>query len=145
MKTIIFSAVPLQGVIEIPLLTECKCKIGLASISLPNINRTKQSEIYHEIDISCDQVDSTYLNPKRRLRKICTEKNEKLYNNFEFKNILYFELDFADHKLTFRIKDQNGTIWISKYFERKYNPQNVTLCLQLQPMDDQNDHWIKYI
>ena len=145
MKTIIFSAIPEEGIIEIPLLTECKCKIGSASISLPNINRTKHSDVYQEIEISCDQVDSTFLNPKRLLRKICTEKNAKFYNHFEFENIYHFELDSADHKLTFRIRDQNGPIWIPKYFERKSNPQNVTLCLQLQPIDDQNDRWIKYI
>ena len=145
MKTIIYSTIPEQGVIEIPLLTECKCKIGLASISLPNVNRTKQFDVFQDIEISCDQVDSTFLNPKRLLRKISTEKTEKFYSNFEFKNIFYFELDSADHKLTFRIKDQHGPISIPKYFERKANPQNVTLCLQLQPIDDQDDRWIKYI
>ena len=145
MKTIIYSSIPHNCVIELPLLTECKCKISLASISLPNVNRTKQSDVFQEIEISCDQVDSTFLNPKRLLRKICTEKNKKFYNHYEFVNIFYFELDSADHKLTFRIKDQHGPISISEYFERKANPRNVTLSLQLQPIDDQNDRWIKYI
>ena len=145
MKTIIYSTIPEQGVIEIPLLTECKCKIGLASISLPNVNRTKQSDVFQEIEISCDQVDSTFLNPNRLLRKICTEKNKIFYNHYEFVNTFYFELDSADHKLTFRIKDQHGPISISEYVEIKANPRNVTLCFQLQPIDDQNDRWIKYI
>ena len=34
MKTIIYSAIPNNGVIKIPLLTECTCEIGLVSLSL---------------------------------------------------------------------------------------------------------------
>ena len=145
MKTIIFSAIPENGIIEIPLLTECKCKIGLVSLSIPNINRSKYNTKFQEIDILCDQVDSTYLNPKRLLRRICTEKNEQFYNHFEFKSIVYFNLDSADRKLTIRIKDQFGPIWIPQYHSKEANAQHVTIVLNLQPIGDQNDRWIKYI
>lgn len=145
MKSIIYSATHVNGVIDIPLLTECKCKIGLVSISIPNMNRIRQSDDFQDIEISCDQVDSTYLNPKRLLRKICTQKNEHLYNTFEFNNILFFDLDSADHKLTFRIRDQHGPISIPDYIHKKVNPRKITICLQLQPIDDQIHKWIKYI
>ena len=35
MKSIKYSAVPINGVIEIPIVKECKCSIGLVSIILP--------------------------------------------------------------------------------------------------------------
>ena len=145
MKTIIYSAIPNNGVIKIPLLTECTCEIGLVSLSLPNINRSTYSDVYQEIDVLCDQVDSTYLNSKRLLRKICTEKTNKYFNNFEFKNILYFNLDSSDRKLTIRINDQFGPIQIPQNVLREANPKSVTLVLHLRPITDQNDRWIKYI
>ena len=40
MKSIIYTATPLNGVIEIPLFSECKCDIGLVSICIQNINHS---------------------------------------------------------------------------------------------------------
>ena len=107
--------------------------------------RKNKTDYFQDIEIACDQVDSTYLNPKRLLRKICTEKSDHLYKTFEFTSLLFYKLDSDDHKLTIRIKDQYGPIRIPDHVSRKKNSKNVTICLQLQPIENEGDRWIKYI
>ena len=58
--------------------------------------------------------------------------------------ILFFPLDSMDTKLTIRINDQYGPIYLAKTTAGRLNPQKITICLQLRPQDG-DDHWIKYI
>jgi hypothetical protein len=62
MKNIIYSATPIDGVINIPLKNACICDIGLVSITFPYTGRNKVDQCYRDLEISCDQVDSTVLN-----------------------------------------------------------------------------------
>ena len=145
MNPIIITTKPVNGVIEIPLGNICKCQIGLVSIELPNIERDEVDDNYHEINISCDQIDSNMSNRKRLLRRICMEKHRNLYTSIEFKTILYFPVDSADKKLTIRIKDEYGPVVIRDRVSRKSNPQTVTLTLNVIPKDGAGEQWIRYI
>ena len=121
MKNIIHSATPVDGVINIPLQTSCICDIGLVSITLSYTSRNKVDQFYRDLEISCDQVDST-----------------------EFETILFFPIDSTDKKLTIRISDQYGPLYLAKTTAGRQNPQKVTICLQLRPQDGDR-HWKKYI
>ena len=142
MESIIYSAVPINGVIEIPMLKECKCSIGLVSITLPYTGRDKVEQFYRDLEITCDQVDSTFLNPKRLLRKICTpyqfskNKRSHVYTTHEFETILFFPIDSMERKLTIQINDQDGPITLAS--SGRLNPQKVTICLQVKPIRFQN-------
>ena len=145
MNPIIVYATPNNGVIEIPLGHTCKCYVGLVAISIPNILREDMDDNFHEINISCDQVDSSMANRKRLLRRICIQKNHDLYSTHEFKTIVYFPVDSSDKKLTIRIKDEYGPIKLPTRIARKTNPQTVTITLNVIPKDVATDQWIKYI
>jgi len=145
MNPVIFSGEPKNGVLEIPMSSSCSCYVGLVSISLPNIERYDYDENFHEINISCDQIDSTILNRKRLLRRICVEKNKDLYTTHEFANVMYFPIDSMDNKLTIHIKDQFGPIKLQRKISRKNNPQTITMTLNIIPKDVAADQWIRYI
>jgi hypothetical protein len=90
MKNIIYSATPFDGVINIPLQTSCICDIGLVSITLSYTSRNKVDQFYRDLEISCEQVDST-----------------------EFETILFFPIDSTDKKSTIRISDQYGPLFLA--------------------------------
>ena len=145
MKFIIYSAIPESGVIRIPLMTECKCKIGISSIIMPNISRQRKNMRFSEVDIICDQVDSSLLNPKRMLQKICINKNDNPYTTIAFQSVSFFPIDSSDHEFTIRIKDQYGPIVIPSKINGELNGSLVTISLQIRPIEIENDRWIKYI
>ena len=111
MKSIINSGTPINGAIEIPIIKECKCDIGLVSITVPYTGRNKDDQFYRDLKVICDQVDSTVFNSKRLLRRICTpyqfpnHRKPDVYTTHEFDSILFFPPDSMDKKLTIRIND----------------------------------------
>lgn len=101
-----------NGTIEIEVDYPCQCHIGLVSISLPLLKRTdsKISEIF----VSCDQVDSTRNNRKRLIQIFGYDKNQQRHwTTYDFNNILYFNIDSSERKLTFRLYDRNGPLQLS--------------------------------
>ena len=134
-----------NGVVEIPLGHQCKCYVGLISISLPNVSRDHIDDKFQELNISCDQIDSSMANRKRLLRRICMDKTNDIYTTHEFKNIIYFPVDSSDDKLTLRIKDKYGAIEIPDRVGRKQNTKQMTVILNILPKDAARDQWIKRI
>ena len=145
MNPLIFYSKLQNGVVEIPLGHQCKCYVGLVSITLPNIIRDDIDDQFQDINISCDQIDSTMANRKRLLRRICVEKNKNFYTTHEFKNILYFPVDSSDEKLTIRIRDSYGQVEVPERVGRKQNASQVTIILNILPKDVARDQWIKRI
>ena len=145
MKFIIFSAIQESGVIRLPLMTECKLEIEISSKIMPNISRQRKNMRFSEVDIICDQVDSSLLNPKRMLQKICINKNDNPYTTIAFQSVSFFPIDSSDHEFTIRIKDQYGPIVIPSKINGELNGSLVTISLQIRPIEIENDRWIKYI
>ena len=121
MKFIIYSAIPESGVIRIPLMTECKCKIGISSIIMPNISRQRKNMRFSEVDINCDQLNSSVSNPKRMLQKICINKNDNLYTTIAFQNVSFFPIDSSDNEFTIQIKNQYSPIVIPSKIIDEFN------------------------
>ena len=118
-----------NGVIEIPLSSACRCHIGLVSISIPSIVRNKSN--ISTLFVSCDQVDATVTNPKRLLRAFGYDRNQsRRWTAYEFKSILYHQIDSSEKKLTLRIFDKDGYIQPN---DDKYNSSMVILELNMIP------------
>ena len=118
-----------NGVIEVPLVSSCRCHIGLVSISIPTIIRSNSK--INTIFVSCDQVDATVTNPKRLLRAFGYDKNQsRQWTVYEFNTILYHRIDSSEKKLTLRIYDNDGNISPN---DEKYNSDMVIIELNMIP------------
>ena len=132
MNSITHTSTPSNGIITIALGNYCHCEIGLVSISIPNIHKRHVS--HHNISISCDQIDSTVLNPKRLLRRIYYISKNIAYTTFQFQTVTYNKIDSADSTLTIRMTDQNGK------FPARSRDANVTIVLNLLPLVSNNSN-----
>lgn len=97
-----------DGVLTFELNQPCNCLIGLVDFHLPSINQRSNSE--NTIDISCDQIDSTFDNPKRLLKRLCFDKvtDTEYYNHWEAKHVEFKRVDSQDKFLTFRVSRTIG-------------------------------------
>ena len=145
MNPIIFYAPLNGGVLTVPLGNACNCLIGLASIQFPCTNR--RGSDFREINIICDQIDSSMSNRKRLLQRVCFDNDSvgSFYSRFEFTNILYFPIDSSDNKLTIRLHDQEGAVVFPEKVGRHKNAEIVTVCLNVIPLDGAKARWGSYI
>ena len=122
MNSIIVSAIPDNGTLEIFLGTKWNGQVGLVDILLPPTTRKTTL-----MSVSCDQVDSTCFNRKRLLRTIYIESSDH-HSYRQFKEILYYKLDSSDYKLIIRLFDETGPIEF-----KTAEPVMVTLNLEHDP------------
>ena len=119
----------------------CKCRIGLVEFNLPNINQ--QACDGNAIEISCDQLDSTFHNPLRILKTICYNRvrGDAYYNNWAAKNIQFHDVDSSDKFLKFRIKRAVGGKNIR--FHKSVNETNPTIffTIAMEPITSENMCW----
>ena len=134
-----------EGVLTIPLGSTCNCLIGLASIQFPSTNR--RGTDFREINVICDQIDSSMSNRKRLLQRICFDNDlyGTFYSRFEFSNILYFPIDSSVKKITIRIHDQDGPVVFPDKVGRHKNAELVSVCLNVIPLEGAKTRWGCYI
>ena len=115
----------------------CNCFIGLVEFHLPSINDHESKENF--IDITCDQINSTYENPKRLLRRICFERlsNRETYNNWEAIHIDFKRVDSDENFLHFRINRTLNKTPIE--FNRSINDRRVFYTLAIKPIGANDD------
>ena len=91
--------------ITIPLNRPCKCNVALAEISMAEINSPHDMHD-NAIDVTCDQINSTFDNPNRLLRRIPFNSLEdgKYYHTWTARFLQMEEVDSEDKFLTLRIK-----------------------------------------
>ena len=68
MKFVEYTARLTDEVVTIQLEQPCNCYVGLVEITMANFNKRNASQ--NVIDITCDQIDSTFDNPSRSLRRV---------------------------------------------------------------------------
>ena len=105
MKFVNYKVLLMGDTITIPLDRPCKCDIGLADIWIPEI-RSRDDEFNNAIDITCDQVDSSFDNPERLLRRIPFGKikPKKYYQTWTADHIHMYTVDSNDKFLTIKIR-----------------------------------------
>lgn len=133
--------IPSEGVIKVALSEPCKCFVALAEFHIPNTNQKAHEENF--IDITCEQIDSTFLNPKRLLKRICFERihDHQVYNHFEAKNLDFQLVDSTDKFLTlhvFRTKEPHKLRFVKGHADL-----TVYYTLAIKPIDENDvDRWI---
>lgn len=117
----------------------CNCYVGLVSFHMPNINNRQFSE--NSIDITCEQIDSTFANPKRLLKRLCFErvKNNAYFNNWEAKIIDYKRVDSDDKYLTFNINRTTSQKPIE--FNNSVTNHTVFYTIAIKPISDGESRW----
>ena len=99
-----------NGEIKVELDRPRKCQIALAEFFIPSI--VDKSGYENNIDVFCDQIDSSFDNPNRLLKRLIFNHSRlhKFYNSFEAKWFDFKLLDSQDKFLTLRIRRTNGQV-----------------------------------
>ena len=123
-----------NGQINIQLDRPHRCFVALAEFYLPSIEDRNGRE--NNVDIYCDQIDSSFDNPNRLLKRLIFNHNRshQFYNCFEAKWFDFKQLDSQDKFLTLRIKRTNGKAMIFK--------SDSEIFLTLVFKTDTDDKWI---
>ena len=113
--------VQLRGdTITIPLDRPCRCKVGLVEISMSEINSAEE-DYDNAIDITCDQIDSSFDNPDRLLRRIPFNKiaDKKYYHTWTAWHIQMMTVDSEDKFLTLKVRRtyDNTPLMLGKIFQ----------------------------
>ena len=127
-----------SGSFQIKLNEPCNCLVALADFHIPNINQHGFDE--NGIEISCDQIDSTFDNPRRILKRLPFNRINKddHFNSWEAKWLDFKTIDSADTFLDFSIKRLNKqTVRINKSVKDRF----IYLTLAFKPINDQNLRW----
>lgn len=113
MKLIEYEAFLVNGSITIPLEKSCRCYIGLVELAIPNFNG-KDKHGKYVIDITCDQIDSTFENPDRLLRRVPYKKFYKLFGTdpvtWTTQHIKMEKVDSNDKFLTLNFKQSDECV-----------------------------------
>ena len=133
--------VPSEGEIRVQLSEPCKCYVALAEFHIPNTNQKSHDENF--IDITCEQIDSTFTNPRRLLKRICFERinDAQIYNHFEARRLDFQLVDSTDKFLTLKIE---RTIPPRKLrFVRNLNDLTIYYTIALKKIGEkEDDRWI---
>ena len=92
-----------QFTIELSDVTEGE--IGLVSFSIPNINQ--RGKVTNCLDISCAEIDQSYENPKRLLKRLVFEElhDKQSINHWESSGLIQFRpISTFNKRLTFKVK-----------------------------------------
>jgi len=125
------------------------CMIGLLDFSIPSINSKRP--IQNSIDISCDQIDSTFWNPKRILNRLCFNRVIRFdyYNTWTAPIIEFHQVDSNDKFLTFNITrtigDPSRPTTLDIDFENKITNEGfnveVFFTIAIKPMTVEESRW----
>ena len=126
-----------NGEFTIELDRPCQCFVGLAEFHLPSINDPDLPD--NVVELSCDQIDSTFFNPERLLKRLVFEQvGDGYYNHYEAKNIQFKPIDSQDKYLTFKLKRT------SKSHELAFELMSKAyITLAFKPFGTDNPRWIR--
>ena len=107
MKFVEYTAKLTSDIVTITLDKPCNCYVGLVEISMANFNKKSASQ--NVINISCDQIDSTFENPNRSLRRVpFTRFSTNAYVTWVAKHLQMEKVDSNDKFLTLRFTRAMG-------------------------------------
>ena len=121
------------------------CLIGLLDFNLPKVD--SRPSVENTIDLTCDQIDSNFFNPKRILKRLCFNRVDKYdyYNRWQANIIEYHNLDSDENILTFHLcrtifgPNKDGSIAYHNY--NGYDKHESFFTIVIKPMDS-NDRWL---
>ena len=138
MKFVEYSAHLTDGIVTIELDKPCNCYVALVEISMANFNKKSASQ--NVINISCDQIDSTYENPNRSLRRVPFSRyNTNAYVTWVEKFLQMKKVDSNDKFLTLRFSRAMGEPTIS------FVKDNTIFFTLVYSESSDSEMWTTYI
>ena len=134
METITVSLPIVDGHFKVDLGKACNCEVGLVEITLPPQG---DNGPIGQFDIQCMEIDRTYTNPDRLLRRIFIKRTRgEYYRTIEFQHIIYKKIDSSDRYLNFLFYDDQGKLLVSPY---NGDEDKVTFVLSFIPKSDKTN------
>ena len=135
MKFITHSFDLTSGSFTIELDRPCRCYVGLVEWHMPSFDSKHYSD--NIVDITCEQIDSSFDNPKRLLKRVVSSNVKWQHMTHYAPKFIDFKLiDSQDRILTFKIKRFSG--------EELVCPENSTthVVLALKKIEEKEDRWL---
>lgn len=113
----------------------CRCYIGLVEWHMPCLDKKGDNVI----DITCDQIDSDFENPKRLLKRVFPgDENWKKMTHY-MPNFIDFKLiDSQDRFLNFKVRLTSGNSSV------KFDKSTVAhMVLAIRPINEKDDMWLR--
>ena len=131
----------IDGQIEIPLSVPCKEYVALVEISIPSFDLRR--EIDNAVDITCNQIDSTFDNPNRLLRRIPfnLDSKNRYYQNWTTQFLQMNKVDSDDKFLTLYIRRTTSNENLQFKYSSRENFVYVTLAFSQRDLE----RWTTYI
>ena len=124
-----------QGSFTIKLDRPCRCYVGLVEWHMPSFDSKHYTD--NVVDITCEQIDSSFDNPKRLLKRVVSSNVKWQHMTHYAPKFIDFKLvDSHDRFLTFKIKRFSGQDFTC--------PDNATVhcVLAFKPMNEKEDRWV---
>ena len=127
--------------VTIPMDQPCKCNVGLVEISISNCN--EKGVMSNALDITCEQIDATFDNPNRILRRLALNRcvPNEYYQTWTARHIQMVKVDSSDKYLTLKI-NRSKTGKALQFL--RYNDATVHLTLAFSETTD-SQMWTTYI
>ena len=129
---------PKHGKFTIALKEPCKCRIALFDIILPCINQRDKPN--NAIQIQCEQIDQTFHNPDRLLKRIYFDRLAVTNSShfWEAKILEFQEINSSERFLEFTIQRLSG---FPVKFHRNTTDHRVFLTFAIELLDDDEDEF----
>ena len=124
-----------KGTFTIELDRPCRCYVGLVEWHMPSFDIKHYTD--NIVDISCEQIDSSFDNPKRLLKRVVS-------SNAKWQHMTHYKPNFIDYKL---IDSQDRFL---KFFVKRYDGQDMKFpgtttahaVIVLKPISEKEDRWL---
>ena len=131
-----------QGKFSIQLSDVTEGEIGLVEFAIPNINQ--RGKPTNSLDLFCSEIDSSFENPKRLLKRLVFEEvhDKQNMNHWESNGVIQFKpISTFNNKLNFIIKRTfEDTV---PRFHRSVVDALVLITIAIKPINSQSEAtWI---
>ena len=127
-----------SGTFQIELKDACQCMIALADLHLPSINQHGFDD--NTVEMTCEQIDSNFDNPRRILKRIFYNRlpKDETFNSWEAKWLDFKQIDSTDKFLEFDLRRLNKQhVRLNKNVKDRF----IYLTLAFKPISDKNLRW----
>lgn len=127
-----------SGNFQIKMNESCHCQMALADFHIPNINQHGFEE--NGVELTCEQIDSTFDNPRRLVKRLLFNRlsKDENFNSWEAKWFDFKLVDSNDDFLNFTIKRLNKhSVRVNKNVKDRF----IYLTLVFKPISEKKLHW----
>ena len=124
-----------KGSFTIELDRPCRCYVGLVEWHMPSFDIKHYTD--NIVDISCEQIDSSFDNPKRLLKRVVS-------SNAKWQHMTHYTPYFIDYKMI-DSQDRFLKFTIKRFDGEKLEFPGTKIAhavLVLKPINEKEDKWL---